>query len=160
MTMIKMLMEVVTAQKHFLWTMDGPHSSYSCLVIHICWKVEREAKMDPPIHTEYFLSGGAMTLVLPIVCKRKSLPWLPPPSRSRSLLLQKGNTLYGLVDPSWPPSPPSNRCGSPSKSTTNLVPALSTGSASKHFLSFVRYKILCADSIFKLWVFKITIIVG
>merc|ERR1711971_727184 len=22
--------------------MDGPHSSYSCLVIHICWKVERE----------------------------------------------------------------------------------------------------------------------
>merc|ERR1719350_797195 len=23
--------------------MDGPHSSYSCLVIHICWKVEREA---------------------------------------------------------------------------------------------------------------------
>merc|ERR550534_1236174 len=23
--------------------MDGPHSSYSCLEIHICWKVEREA---------------------------------------------------------------------------------------------------------------------
>merc|ERR1712244_176329 len=32
--------------------MEGPHSSDSCLVIHICWKVEREAKMDPPIHTE------------------------------------------------------------------------------------------------------------
>merc|ERR1712099_78245 len=27
--------------------MDGPHSSYSCLVIHICWKVEREDKMEP-----------------------------------------------------------------------------------------------------------------
>merc|ERR1712062_196782 len=93
-------------------------------------------------------------LVLPIVCKRKSLPWLPPPSRLRSLLLQKGNTPYGSVDPSWLPSPPSNRCGFPSKSMTNLVPALSTGSASKHFLSFVRYNILCADSIFKLWVFK------
>merc|ERR1712243_44593 len=26
--------------------------------IHICWKVEREARMDPPIQTEYFLSGG------------------------------------------------------------------------------------------------------
>merc|ERR1719339_529693 len=28
--------------------MDGPHSSYSCLEIHICWKVEREARMEPP----------------------------------------------------------------------------------------------------------------
>merc|ERR1719234_310664 len=24
--------------------MDGPHSSYSCLEIHICWKVERILK--------------------------------------------------------------------------------------------------------------------
>merc|ERR1712223_256986 len=53
-----------TTVKHFLWTMDGPHSSYSCLEIHICWKVEREAKMEPPIQTEYFLSGGAMILIL------------------------------------------------------------------------------------------------
>merc|ERR1719210_1413127 len=35
-----------------------------CLVIHICWMVEREAKMEPPIQTEYFLSGGAMILIL------------------------------------------------------------------------------------------------
>merc|ERR1719495_453842 len=49
---------------HFLWTMDGPHSSYSCLEIHICWKVESEARIDPPIQTEYFLSGGAMILIL------------------------------------------------------------------------------------------------
>jgi len=40
--------------------MEGPASSYSCLLIHICWKVEREARMEPPIQTEYFLSGGAM----------------------------------------------------------------------------------------------------
>merc|ERR1712107_868203 len=44
--------------------MEGPHSSYSCLEIHICWKVEREARMEPPIQTEYFLSGGAMILIL------------------------------------------------------------------------------------------------
>merc|ERR1712054_613385 len=31
---------------------------------HICWKVEREARMEPPIQTEYFLSGGAMILIL------------------------------------------------------------------------------------------------
>ena len=27
------------------------------------WKVERDPRIEPPIHTEYFLSGGAMTLV-------------------------------------------------------------------------------------------------
>jgi hypothetical protein len=43
--------------------MDGPDSSYSSLEIHICWKVEREARMEPPIQTEYFLSGGAMILI-------------------------------------------------------------------------------------------------
>merc|ERR1712203_942047 len=30
----------------------------------ICWKVDREDRMDPPIQTEYFLSGGAMILIL------------------------------------------------------------------------------------------------
>ena len=43
--------------------MEGPDSSYSALEIHICWKVDREARMEPPIHTEYFLSGGATTLI-------------------------------------------------------------------------------------------------
>ena len=33
--------------------MAGPDSSYSCLEIHICWKVERDARMEPPIQTEY-----------------------------------------------------------------------------------------------------------
>ena len=41
--------------------MDGPDSSYSLLAIHICWKVESEARMDPPIQTEYLRSGGATT---------------------------------------------------------------------------------------------------
>ena len=44
--------------------MEGPDSSYSCLEIHICWKVEREARVEPPIQTEYFLSRGAMILIL------------------------------------------------------------------------------------------------
>lgn len=42
--------------------MDGPDSSYSCFEIHICWKVDNEAKIEPPIQTEYFLSGGAIIL--------------------------------------------------------------------------------------------------
>jgi len=35
--------------------MAGPDSSYSSFEIHICWKVERDERMDPPIQTEYFL---------------------------------------------------------------------------------------------------------
>ena len=51
-------------QKHFLWMIDGPDSSYSCLFIHIVWKVLRLAKMDPPSHTLNFLSGEANILIL------------------------------------------------------------------------------------------------
>merc|ERR1712152_120895 len=47
--------------------------------------------------------------------------------------LQKGNTPSGSEVPSWLPSPPSNRCGSPSKNTMNAVLPLSTGNASKPF---------------------------
>ena len=79
-------------------------------------------------------------------CKRKSLPWLHPPSKSRSLLHQKENTPYGSEDPSWLPSPPSNRCGSPSKNTTNAAHPLSTENAFKYyFLSYLviqRYILL------------------
>merc|ERR1712083_1023383 len=76
------------------------------------------------------------TLVLLIVCKRRSLPWLPPPSRSRSSLPQRGNTLSGSEDPSWPPSPPSSRCGSPSRSTTSLAHPSCTGNASNSLVFF------------------------
>merc|ERR1712038_78089 len=71
------------------------------------------------------------TPVSPIGCRRRSPPWLPPPSRSRSLLLPRGSTPYGSEDPSWLPSPPSSRCGSPSRSTTSAAHPLSTASASK-----------------------------
>merc|ERR1719340_165327 len=76
------------------------------------------------------------TQVLPTECKRKSLPWPHPPSRSKSLLHLRENTPYGSEDPSWLPSPPSNRCGSPSKNTTNAAHPLSTENASKLFLYF------------------------
>ncbi|KAG7275008.1 hypothetical protein CRUP_001101 [Coryphaenoides rupestris] len=75
--------------------MEGPASSYSCLLIHICWKVDREARMEPPIQTEYFLSGGAMisppTLIFMVegaravisFCMRSAIPGymvVPPDS--------------------------------------------------------------------------------
>eukprot|EP00967_Tisochrysis_lutea_P037716 scaffold45300_cov15-Tisochrysis_lutea.AAC.2 len=43
--------------------MLGPLSSYSDLAIHICWKVDKEARMEPPIQTLYLRSGGATTLI-------------------------------------------------------------------------------------------------
>merc|ERR1719379_2765691 len=43
--------------------MVGPDSSYSPLEIHICWKVLKEDRMEPPIQTEYLRSGGATTLI-------------------------------------------------------------------------------------------------
>ena len=88
--------------------------------------------------TLFFPVAPPCTLVLPIVCKRKSLPWLLPPSKSRSLPHQRGNTPYGSVAPSWPPCLPSNRCGSPNKNTMNPAPELFTGNASKK-LFFVLY---------------------
>merc|ERR1719447_2550296 len=38
---------------------------------------------------------------------------------------------------SWPPSPPSNRCGSPSRNTTSLVLQLCTENAFKLFFYFL-----------------------
>merc|ERR1719151_106546 len=42
--------------------------------------------------------------------------------------------------PSWLPSPPSSRCGSPSRSTTSAAPPSSTASASKRIPTFVEEK--------------------
>ena len=53
--------------------MDGPASSYSALVIHMDWKVPRAERIDPPIHTEYLRSGGAMTLMLMVGGKGSDL---------------------------------------------------------------------------------------
>merc|ERR1711974_366328 len=71
------------------------------------------------------------TLELLTECRRKLQHWLPLPLRSRSLLRLKGSILFGLVDPFWPLSPPSNRCGSPSKSMMRAAHPSFTGSASK-----------------------------
>merc|ERR1712130_23056 len=81
--------------------------------------------------TPSFPEEQPCTLVLLTVCRRRSPPWLPPPSRSRSSLPPRESTPSGSEDPSSPPSPPSSRCGSPSRSTTSPVQALSTGNASK-----------------------------
>merc|ERR1712173_582547 len=81
--------------------------------------------------THSCLVAPPCTQVLLTGCRRRSPPLLPPPSRSRLLLPLRGSTPSGSVAPSCLPSPPSNRCGSPSRSTTSAAHPLSTGSASK-----------------------------
>ncbi|KAH8404467.1 hypothetical protein KR222_006106 [Zaprionus bogoriensis] len=86
--------------------------------------------IEVPINT-ILLQLFTTSQVLLIVCRRKSPPWLHPPLRSRSLHHLSANTPSGSVVRFWPRCPPSSRCGSPSRSTTSLVPALCTASASK-----------------------------
>merc|ERR1711936_358652 len=101
----------------------------------LSWVWNPAVSMRPPT-TPSCLVAPPCTQVLPTECKRKSPPWPHPPSRSKSLLHLRENTPYGSEDPSWLPSPPSNRCGSPSKNTTNAAHPLSTENASKLFLYF------------------------
>ena len=53
------LVLLTSTQKHFLCTIVGSDNTFSPLEIHICWNVLNDDKIEPPIHTEYFLSGGA-----------------------------------------------------------------------------------------------------
>merc|ERR1712168_829656 len=85
------------------------------------------------------LEAPPCTLVLLTVCRRRSPPLLLPPSRSRSSLHQRGSTLSGLEDPSLLPSPPSSRCGSPSRNTMSAAHPSSTGSASKQIVFSYSY---------------------
>merc|ERR1712110_1171802 len=92
------------------------------------------------LYANTVLSGG--TTMYPGIADRmqKEITALPPPSRSRSSLPPRGSTPSGSEDPSWPPSPPSSRCGSPSRSTTSAAPPLSTASASKLFILVVTHQ--------------------
>merc|ERR1712145_24526 len=105
-------------KKHLRWTMEGPHSSYSCLEIHICWKVEREARMEPPIQTENFLSGGAMILILMVLgaravisfCILSAIPgyMVVPPDMTvlayKSLRMSTSHFMMELYVVSWTPA--------------------------------------------------------
>merc|ERR1719259_1263725 len=93
------------------------------------------------------------TQVSPTGCRRRS-PLLPHPP-SRSMLPQRGSTPSGSEDPSWPPSPLSNRCGSLSKSTMSAAHPSSTGSASKRLHHHIARAIALLDSTFQLLVHSV-----
>merc|ERR550537_1297183 len=97
------------AQKHLRWTIVGPDSSYSCLDIHICWKVLSEDKMEPPIHTEYLRSGGATALIFMVdgaravssFVMRSPMPWnmvVPPESTTFAYKSLRMSTSHFMMD--------------------------------------------------------------
>merc|ERR1712056_117593 len=104
-------------QKHFRWTMVGPDSSYSPFEIHICWKVLNEDRIEPPIHTEYFRSGGATTLIFIVegaravssFVMRSPIPWniVVPPERTtfeyKSLRMSTSHFMMDWKVVSWMP---------------------------------------------------------
>merc|ERR1719376_747570 len=98
--------------------------------------------------TQYCLEVQPCTQESPTECRKKSPPSPHQPRRSRSLPHQRGNTPSGSEDPSLPPSPPSNRCGSPSKSTMSPAHPSCTGNASKLTLNQTkRFFLLYASNI-------------
>merc|ERR1719359_1338746 len=104
-------------QKHLRWTMVGPDSSYSPFEIHICWNVLRDDKIEPPIQTEYFRSGGATTLIFMVdgasavssLVMRSPIPVnivVPPESTTfayRSLRISKSHFMMDWKVVSWMP---------------------------------------------------------
>merc|ERR1711915_1036450 len=85
------------------------------------------------LYANTVMSGG--TTMYPGIADRmqKEITALAPSTiRSKLLLHLRGSTPSGSEDPSSPPFPPSNRCGSPSRSTMSVVHPLSTESASKY----------------------------
>merc|ERR1712232_779748 len=72
------------------------------------------------------------------VCPRRLLLLPQPRSRLRLWLPQRESTLCGLEEVFWLLCLHSKVCGSPRKNTTNLVPLLSTASASKQAACFIR----------------------
>merc|ERR1711878_192961 len=93
------------------------------------------------LYANTVMSGG--TTMYPGIADRmqKEITALAPSTIKIKIIAPlRGSTPSGSVAPSCLPSPPSSRCGSPSRSTTSAAHPLSTGSASKRIPTSVEEK--------------------
>ena len=101
--------QLLSAQKHFRCTIPGPESSYSSFEIHISWNVDSEERIEPPIQTEYFLSGGATIFTLSeagandviSLVRRTSMPGnmvVPPDSTVLVYRSRRISTSHFMID--------------------------------------------------------------
>merc|ERR1712096_510926 len=82
------------------------------------------------LYANTVMSGG--TTMYPGIADRmqKEITALAPSTMKIKIIAPpRGSTPSGSEAPSWLPSPPSRRCGSPSRSSTRLDPASSTANA-------------------------------
>merc|ERR1712038_144155 len=103
----------------------------------------REATLSPPpLSVKLSVTSRKSSAMLLLSSNKKWQLLLPPPpwKNLTNCPMDKLSPLVTNVSvpqkpssnhPSWDPSPPSNRCGSPSKNTTNAAHPLSTENASK-----------------------------
>ena len=56
-------------QMHMMWTMPGLVTSSPSFGIHNSAKAQRDERMEPSIHTEYFRTGGAVMVACIAWCK-------------------------------------------------------------------------------------------
>merc|ERR1712137_1103913 len=87
----------------------------------------------PYVHSQYNITDPDLQAILAQPLTRKSNAKKKRRKKATTPAADKmdTSTLSGSEDPSWPLSPPSSRCGSPSRSTTSLAPPSCTESASK-----------------------------
>lgn len=83
---------------------------YSCLLIHICWKVDSKARTESLIHTEYLRSGGVVSMIFIVLGSRAviffcillailgSMGVPPDSSVGIQVLLDVNVTLHGGVE--------------------------------------------------------------
>jgi hypothetical protein len=97
--------------------MPGPDSSYSCFEHQRFWNVESDARMEPPIQTEYLRSGGATILTFMLLgesdvssfCMRSAIPgnMVVPPERTtlpyKSRRMSRSHLKIELYVVSWIP---------------------------------------------------------
>merc|ERR1719229_1238898 len=79
---------------HFLCTIPGPDSSYSSFEIHISWNVDNDDKILPPIHTEYFLSGGATIFTLILAGANVVISFVNLTSIPGNIVVPPDNTVF------------------------------------------------------------------
>jgi hypothetical protein len=97
---------------------------------HICWKVDREDRIDPPIQTEYWLSGRAMTLIFierpvivlqALVAQHRPTPalqqWPTAALRSRATPSSRVPTSAASFRVRTRPLPPTSACTAPGPCT-------------------------------------------
>lgn len=91
-------------QKHFLWILVGPDSSYSSLEIHIFWKVEREADRVKRSRTFFVMILHETPHMCWTMCLNSLKYWRPQPfflEQTTQQIFSDWQSNFPLTSSSW-----------------------------------------------------------